>query len=165
MPLLNPRRGSSPTPRPRRPGAAAIEFAFVAVFLSIVVGGMVELSRALMAKEVLTNASRRGANTGIKNGKTYTDIQNAVDDILATDGQLPATIANGKAHLVVSVATWNSATSAYGADTTVDSTTFAPNQFDKVSVKVWANASDCNLLFLKYLTGKIEGETVVMMKQ
>jgi Flp pilus assembly protein TadG len=152
-------------PAAARAGAAALEFAVIVPFLATVLVGMVELSRAVMAKEVLTNASRRGAATGIKAGKTYTDIQNAVDDILSTDGQLPATIANGKAHLVVTVATWNSATSTYGTDTVVDSSTFAPNQYDKVSVKVWANASDCNLLFLNYMSGKIEGEWVVMMKQ
>jgi Flp pilus assembly protein TadG len=134
-------------------------------FLAAVLLGMIELSRAVMAKEVLTNASRRGAATGIKAGKTYTDIQNAADDILSTDAELPATIANGKAHLVVTVATWNAGTNTYGTDTTVDPTTFASNQYDKVSVKVWANASDCNLLFLNYMTGRIEGEWVVMMKQ
>lgn len=165
MPLLLSRPDRTQRPPRRRPGVAAVEFAGVVVFLSLVVGGMIELSRAVMAKEVLTNASRRGAATAIKNGKTYADIQNAVDDILKTDGQLPATLANGKANLVVTVATWDPATQTYGADVTVDATTFAPNQLDKVSVTVWANASDCNLLFLNYMSGKIEGEWVVMMKQ
>jgi Flp pilus assembly protein TadG len=165
MPLLPYRSDRTPTPPRRRTGAAAVEFAVVAVLLGIVIGGMIEMSRAVMAKEILTNASRRGAATAIKSNKTYSDIQKAVDDILATDGQLPATLANGKANLVVTVATWNAGSQTYGPDVTVDATTFAPNQFDKVSVKVWANASDCNLLFLKYMSGRIEGEWVVMMKQ
>jgi Flp pilus assembly protein TadG len=151
--------------REKRPGIATVEFALFATLLGLIVCGMIELSRAFMAKEVLMNASRRGASVGIKPKKTYTDIQNAVDDILATDQQLPATIANGKAHLVVTVATWNASTNTYGPDVTVTAATFAPRQNDKVAVKVWANVSDCNLLFLKYMTGKVEGETVTMMRQ
>jgi Flp pilus assembly protein TadG len=149
----------------RRAGAAVVEFATVATFLGVAVAGMIELSRAVTAKEALTNASRRGASVGIRASKTYTDIQNAVDDILSTDKQLPATIANGKAHLVVTVATWNSATQTYGADTTVSSTTFAPSQYDKVGVKVWVNASDAGLILSNFTQGKIESETVYMMKQ
>jgi hypothetical protein len=102
---------------------------------------------------------------GIKPEKTYADIQNAVDDILAIDQQLPATLANGKAHLVVTVATWNAATNTYGPDVTVTAATFAPQQNDKVAVKVWASPSDCNLLFLKSMAGMLEGETATMMRQ
>jgi hypothetical protein len=118
-----------------------------------------------MAKEAMTNASRRGAAVGIKPHTTYADIQKAVDDILATDQKLPATLANGKAHLVVTVAAWNAAAEAYGADVAVNAATFAPKQNDKVTVKVWANASDVNLLFLKFMAGKVEAETVTMMRQ
>jgi Flp pilus assembly protein TadG len=148
-----------------RAGIATVEFAVFATVLGMIIGGMIEMSRAFMAKETLTNACRKGASTGIKSGKTYTDIQNAVDNILATDQQLPATIANGKAHLVVAVATWKASTQTYGSDTTVDATTFAPNPNDKVSVKVWANTSDLNLLFSRWTSGMIEGEKVTMMKQ
>jgi len=88
-----------------------------------------------------------------------------VDDILATDKQLPTTIANGKAHFVVTVATWDPVKQVYGSDVTVTSSTYAPNQYDKVGVKVWVNSSDVTLLFLKYMAGKIESETVYMMKQ
>lgn len=149
----------------RRAGIATVEFAMVATFFGIIIVGMIEVSHAIYVKEILTDASRRGANTAIKANKTYTDVSNAVDDILATDKQLPATIANGKAHLVVKVATWNATSGTYGTDTTVDSSSFAPNQYDKISVQVWVNASDVPLLFLQYMTGKVEGETVVMMKQ
>jgi Flp pilus assembly protein TadG len=162
------RRGGSPRRGARartRAGAAVVEFAIVATLLGAVVAGLIELSRAATAKEALSNASRRGASIAIKNAKTYTDIQNAVDDILATDGQLPATLANGKAHLVVTVATWDSVHQTYGSDVTVTSNTFAPQQFDKVGVQVWANASDCGLILSNFMTGLIESETVYMMKQ
>src|SRR5690348_8132524 len=126
--------------RKSRPGVTTVEFANFAALLGLIIGGMIELRRAFMSKEAMTNASRRGAAVGIKPRKTYADIQQAVDDILATDQQLPATLANGKAHLVVSVATWNAATETYGPDVTVSAATFAPKQNDKVTVKVWANA-------------------------
>lgn len=154
-----------PRPARRRAGIATVEFAILAIFFGFLIVGMVEVSHALYVKEILIDAGRRGANTAIKPNMTYTDISNAVDDILATDKQLPATLANGKAHLVVKVAAWNASSQTYGTDTTVDSTTFAPNQYDKVSVQVWVNASDVPLVFIQYMAGKVEGETVVMMKQ
>jgi Flp pilus assembly protein TadG len=150
---------------PRRPGHAVVEFAAVAPFLFLLVVGMIELSRAIMVKEALTDASRRGANAAIKNGKTYADVSAAVDDILAKDKQLPATIANGKATLTVTIATWDAGSQTYGADTVVTSGTFAPNQYDKIGVKVAVHVEDVALLFLNFSASKIESETVYMMKQ
>jgi Flp pilus assembly protein TadG len=149
----------------KRRAAAAVEFAFVAVVLGIVIAGMVELARAVMIKEILTDASRKGASTAVAANKTYSNIQSDVDDVLSTDNKLATTVANGKATLTVSVASWNSGTQTYGTDTVVTSTTFAPNQYDKISVKVSVNASDLFWLFLNYTSGKLESETVVMMKQ
>jgi Flp pilus assembly protein TadG len=148
-----------------RRAAATVEFAFVAVFLMLMVVGMVELGRAMMVKAILTDAARKGASTAITANKTYTNIQNDVDDILATDNQLPATLANGKATLTVSVATWNAATLTYGSDVVVNSGTFAPKQYDKVTVKVSVNSSDVTWLFHNYMNGTVESETVVMMRQ
>ncbi len=149
---------------PRR-AAAVVEFALVAVFLGLVVGGMVELARAMMIKAILTDAGRKGAATAVAAGKTYSDIQNDVDEILATDNQLAATVANGKATLTVTVATWNSLTQTYGSDVVVTGSTFAPSQYDKVSVKVSVQASAVTWMFLNYTRGLVESETVVMMKQ
>lgn len=148
-----------------RPAAATVEFALVAVFLLIVVMGMVELGRAMMVRAILTDAARKGASTSVTANKTYTNIQDDVDDILATDNHLPATLANGKATLTVSVAAWNAATQTYGSDVVVSSSTFAPNPYDKVSVKVSVNSSDVTWLFHHYMNGTVESETVVMMKQ
>ena len=75
------------------------------------------------------------------------------------------TLSNGKATLTVTVATWNASTQTYGSDTTVTSSTFAPKQYDKISVKVAVNASDVTWAFLKYTAGDVESETVVMMRQ
>jgi Flp pilus assembly protein TadG len=142
-----------------------VEFAVIAIFLGIITVGMAEIGRAVMVKSILTDASRKGASTAIAGNKTYSDIQNDVDDILSTDQQLPVTLANGKATLTVTVASWSSTTQTYGADVVVNSGSFGPKQFDKVSVKVSVNASDVTWLFLSYTRGQVDSETVVMMKQ
>jgi len=153
-----------PTDFEERRGAAVVEFAFVAIVLGIVVAGMIELGRGLMVKEFLTDASREGATTGIAANKTYDDIYNAVDAVLSAN-QLPATLSNGKATLTVKVATWDSVNQTYGSDVVATSTTFAPNQYDKVSVKITVNATDISWLFLNYTNGLVESDTVSMMKQ
>jgi len=149
-----------------RSGIASVELAFVALFVLVpVVIGMVEIARAVMVKCILTDAARKGAASAAMNNKTYTDISNDVDDVLNTDHELPATLSNGKATLTVTVATWNASTQTYGSDTAVTSSTFAPKQYDKVSVRVAVNASDVTWAFLKYTAGDVESETVVMMRQ
>lgn len=149
----------------RRRASAVVEFAVVASFLGVVIAGMIELAHAMTIKSILSDASRKGASTAVAANKTYSNIQSDVDEVLSTDNQLPATVANGKATLTVSVATWNANTQTYGADVVVTSSTFAPNQYDKISVKVSVNASDVGWLFLTYTKGQLESETVVMMKQ
>jgi Flp pilus assembly protein TadG len=149
----------------RRSAAVLVEFALVATFLSTMMIGIVELGRGVMVRCILTDAARKGCATGVAANKTYTDISNDADDILNTDQQLPATIANGKATLTVYVATWNASTQTYGSDTAVTSATFAPKQYDKVTVKVSVHASDVTWFFLKFLTNDLESESVVMMRQ
>jgi hypothetical protein len=143
-----------------------VELAFVALFvLTPMLTGMVEVGRAVLVKTILTDAARKGAAAAANSTKTYTDIYNDVDDVLNQDHELPATLSNGKATLTVTVATWYSSTQTYGSDTVVDSSTFAPNQYDKISVKISVNASDVTWAFLNYLSGDFESETVIMLRQ
>ena len=159
-----PTQRRSPPARGKRRGAAVVEFAVVAIVLGIVVAGMVELGRGMAVKSILTDAGREGANTGITTNKTYSDIWNAVDKILSAN-QLPATLSNGKAQLTVSVAVWDAKKQTYKPDVVVNASTFAPNQYDKVSVQVAVNATDISWLYLNYTNGRMESETVTMMKQ
>jgi Flp pilus assembly protein TadG len=46
-------------------GAAAVEFAFLAPLLFVIVFGIIEFSVLLFDKQVITNASREGARYGI----------------------------------------------------------------------------------------------------
>jgi len=149
-----------------RPAAIVVELAFVVLFVLLpLVIGMVEIGRAVMVKTILTDAARKGGASGAVNTKTYADIYNDVDDVLNTDHQLPATLSNGKATLTVTVASWDASSQTYGSDTVVTAATFAPKQYDKISVKVAVNASDVTWAFLKYTSNDVESETVVMMRQ
>lgn len=164
--MFRPRSNTRLRPAPRRAAGVIVEFAFVALFiLAPLLTGMIEMGRAVMVKTILTDAARKGAATAAMNTSTYADIANDVDNILATDHQLPATLANGKATLTVTVASWNASTQTYGCDTAVDSCTFAPKQYDKVFVRVSVNASDVSWFFLTYTSGNVESRPVVMMRQ
>jgi Flp pilus assembly protein TadG len=66
-----------------RRGAALVEFALVApVFLLFVIGS-IELGRAIVVQEALTNASREGARVGILDGALTTDVTSAVNSYLS----------------------------------------------------------------------------------
>ncbi len=70
-----------------RPGAAIVEFAFVVVlFLMPVMLGMFEMSRAMMVKQTLTAAARKGARTGILHLYSNTDVANDATNILRDAG-------------------------------------------------------------------------------
>jgi Flp pilus assembly protein TadG len=75
-----------------RRGAAIVEFAFIVpVFLTLVVG-MVELSRATVVLQVLTNASREGARIASYDTTATTGpITSAVNSYLSSEGISGAT--------------------------------------------------------------------------
>lgn len=71
------------TNRRARRGAALVEFALVApIFLALVVGS-IELGRAIMVQEALTNASREGARVAIVDGALSSDVTTAVNNYLS----------------------------------------------------------------------------------
>src|SRR5262249_35110761 len=105
------------TSRKRR-GIATIEFVAILPILSTLVLGMLEMSRAFLVKEILSDAARKGCQTGIQGGKSTSDITTDVDNIL-NDNTIPTT--NRKVIVQVN-------------DVTADAST--ANHTDKVSVKV-----------------------------
>ena len=78
---MNAKRRSYRTTRVRR-GAALVEFALVAPVFLVFILGSIELGRALMVQESLTNASREGARVGTIDGAMTTDVTNAVNAYL-----------------------------------------------------------------------------------
>jgi len=130
-----------------RRGGAAAEFAIIApVFVAFIVGAF-ELSRGLWAKEILSDAARRGARIGAtpgaSNATITTDVNNTLTDNSLTSASATITIlVNGNA---------------------VDASTAKQN--DQISVKVAYPVSKVMIVTQVFLkSANIESETVVMMR-
>ncbi len=65
------------TPRGGRPGAAMVEFAFVAPVLFLVIMGIFECGRVVYVSQLLASAARLGARTAIVPGKSIGDVNTA----------------------------------------------------------------------------------------
>ena len=65
-----------------RNGVAATEFAIVVPVFVLLVFGILELGRALMVQQLLTNASRVGARTAILLSAAESDVDNDAIDYL-----------------------------------------------------------------------------------
>jgi Flp pilus assembly protein TadG len=74
-----------PTPRRvrRRNGVTAVEFAIVAPIFLIMIFGIIEMGRALMVQQIITNASREGARRAIIEQATADEVKELVNDYLA----------------------------------------------------------------------------------
>ena len=66
-----------------RRGLAATELAVLAPFLAALLMGMCEMGRAVMVKDILTDASRKGCRTGATPKKTFQNILDDVNNILS----------------------------------------------------------------------------------
>ena len=75
--------------RKKRRGAAAVEFALVAPLFLLMVMGMIEVGRAIMVQQILTNASREGARRAVLDGATDSEVTTFVNTYL-TNASLPA---------------------------------------------------------------------------
>jgi Flp pilus assembly protein TadG len=69
-----------------RCGAVVVELAAVSLFLLTIMLGMFELSRAMMVKQTLTAAARKGARTGILHLYGNTQIQADATNIMQDAG-------------------------------------------------------------------------------
>jgi Flp pilus assembly protein TadG len=63
-------RGLAASAGKKRLGVAAVEFAFVAPFLMVVILGIIEFGRVLMVAQILTNGAREGCRTAVLPGST-----------------------------------------------------------------------------------------------
>jgi Flp pilus assembly protein TadG len=80
---ITPRaRQTNPHGPTRRTAAAAVEFAFVAPLLVLLVLGMVEFGRMLMVQQNLTNAAREGARKAVLPGATDSQVETTIDDYM-----------------------------------------------------------------------------------
>jgi Flp pilus assembly protein TadG len=132
----------------KRCGSAAVELAVIAPLLGVIVMGMVEMSRAMMAKVILNDAARKACRTGILPTGSNSAINTEVTNILTDNG------ISGTSATVAVLVNGNA----------VDANTAQQN--DQLSVKVavpYTQFAWTPPLFLGNTT--IESETVVMMRQ
>ena len=73
-------------PRTARPGASAVEFAIVAPVFFLLVLGIIEIGRACMVTELLTEAARRACRQSVIEGTSSSTIQQSAVDFLSTVG-------------------------------------------------------------------------------
>ena len=66
-----------------RRGAAAVEMAIVLGLLILLVFGIIEMGRAIMVNQVITNAAREGARRAVIPGATDAQVQARIDQYLA----------------------------------------------------------------------------------
>jgi len=67
----------------RRRGAAAVELAAVAPLLALMLVGTIEIARALMVKEALTDASRQACRAAILPGRTDQQVRDEITLLLS----------------------------------------------------------------------------------
>jgi Flp pilus assembly protein TadG len=147
-----------------RSGIAVAEFAILSPFIAFLVIGMCEMGRAVMVKDILTNASRKGCRTGATAFRVYDDIINDATNIL-NDNNLKA----AKATITVQVApyTGTSSSPSWGPFVpATDDASFTPGAMDMISVKVSLGVTDV-LWFSPFFlpSTAVESETVVMLRQ
>lgn len=66
-----------------RRGASVVEFAFMAPLLFLLTFGMIDVGRAVMVQNLLTNAARDGARTAVLEGATVSEVVSQVESYLA----------------------------------------------------------------------------------
>jgi Flp pilus assembly protein TadG len=143
----------------KRRGTAATEFAIVCPILALVLMGMIELSRGIQVKVMLSDAARKGCRTGIQRDKGNADITTDCTNIM-TDNNLDSTKFNpsaGLGSITITVTDPNGNSLADSLDAPSGSIVSV-----QVSIPV-ASTTWVPSVFLS--TGSLESETVVMMKQ
>ena len=140
------------TPPCRRPtgrrAAAAVEFALILPFVALLVTGMFEVGRAIMVRQALNDAARKGCRIGVLPGNGNTVITGDVNDVLTDNAILPS-----DATITIQV-----------NGQTVDASTAQKN--DSISVKVsipYAKTAWTPLFF--FSNTSLESDTLVMMRQ
>jgi Flp pilus assembly protein TadG len=128
--------------RLRRRGATAIEFAFVAPVFFLIVLGLIEIGRACMVTEMLTESARRACRAGVIEGTSSSSIQSAATNFLTSVG------INGESANV------------YVNDTLATSSTNvgAMPAYTEITVVVTVPASSAAWTPVWYVTGTLSGQ-------
>ena len=125
--------------QPRRRGAAAVEFAVVAIAFFIIILGLIEIGRAFMVQHLLLAAARQGARTGIVPPNGNTEITTAVGNVMT-----PAGITSDHISVTVNDGVHDANTATTGQD---------------ITVQVYVSVDSVSWLpFTNYLSGNLSGQ-------
>jgi Flp pilus assembly protein TadG len=146
---------------------AAAEFAVIAPLFWIMIVGMFEVSRALMVKEVLTDAARKACRTAVLPGAGWNDVANGaagsdIYDILVTDNGFNW---NSVSKTIVVTDPSGNVTTLTTGDTNnvLQNSTWGSTISVKVSIPASATTWGPGYVFIP--ATEIESESVVMMRQ
>jgi Flp pilus assembly protein TadG len=145
--------------RQRRSATAVIEFALLCPFLCMIIMGMFELGRAMMVKNILSDAARKACRTGIQRDKGNSDITSEVNNIMSDNGFTAAKFnppSIGAITITVTDPSGNTLTDSLDAPS---GTVVSVQVSIPVSSTAWVP-----VIFLGS-NSSLESETVVMMKQ
>lgn len=81
-----PVRSRTTSLAPAREGIAAVELALVLPLFAAIMLGMFEFGRAVMVKEILSNAARKGARTAALPGRDNATVEADVNAVLSSHG-------------------------------------------------------------------------------
>lgn len=131
---------------------SAVEFAFVAGILMMLLLGLIEFGRLMMVEQVLTNAARDGCRTGVMPGSAVSDIESEVNNYLDSSG-VP--------HAQVTITVYLN-----GTQQTAGGTTPIGVQGDQIQVKVSVPFNNISwLAHPLFLGGKTLSVTALMSKE
>jgi Flp pilus assembly protein TadG len=128
--------------RRSRLGAATVETALVLPIFFMVMVGIVEIGRAFMVSQLLTNAAREGGRIAAMNGSTNSEVIQTVKDV----AEKTAGLAPGDVQVTITI------TEASGNPETSDNVASA-NKRDLCEVVARVDYDKVNLLPIKYLVG------------
>jgi Flp pilus assembly protein TadG len=131
-----------------RRGTAAVEFAILVPFLAVLAMGMIEVTRGVQVKDMLTDAVRSGCRLAIQPGTASATVQANINQVLTNAG-----IPTGDVTITIQV-----------NGQTVDASTAVKG--DTISVKIALPVDDVGWVTPVFFSGKsVESETLVMMRQ
>jgi TadE-like protein len=143
----------------RRLGKAIVEFAFFGPFLCLIMMGMLELGRAMMVKNTLSDVARKACRTGIKKDKGNSDIVLEVNDVMHDNGYTQAQFNPPSVGFITITVTDPS------GNVLTDSLDAPSGTIVSVQVGIPVSSTTWVAPFYMGSGTTLESETVVMMKQ
>jgi Flp pilus assembly protein TadG len=128
--------------QPRRLGAATVETALVLPVFFMVMVGIVEIGRAFMISQLLTNAAREGGRVAIMKNSTNAQVIQTIQEV----AQKTAGIAPADLTIVIDI-------TEYPGNPATGEQVASANKRDLCQVTVRVAYSKVNLIPVKFLSG------------